>query len=95
VTQLAAKVKPDILVRDVNRKTMVSQPMVEKVDGWSLGPEGFAIEGMAVMVNDEAVAGFAIESLKTLDLVSVSRPLDEKTKVNRDTLTALGGMTRV
>jgi hypothetical protein len=94
-TQLAAKVEPDVLVGDVNGKTMASQPMVEKVDGRSLGPEGFTIEGLAVMVKNEAVAGFTIKSLETLDPVSVGRPLDKKTKVNRDTLTALGGMTRV
>jgi hypothetical protein len=95
VTQLTAKVESDILVRDINGKTMASQPMVEKVNGRSLGPEGFAIEGTAVMVNDEAVAGFVIESLKTSNPVSVGRPLDEKTKVDGDSLTAPEGMTRI
>jgi hypothetical protein len=74
---------------------MASQPTIEKVDWQGPGLEGFTIEGMAVMVNDEAVAGFAIESLKMVDPVSVNGPLNEKAEVNGDTLAALGGMTRI
>jgi hypothetical protein len=95
MTKLTAKVKMDILARDINRKTMTSQPMIEKVDWRVLGPECFTIEGMAVMVNDEAVASFTIEPLKMADVVTVSGLLNKKAEVNGDTLTTLGGMARI
>jgi hypothetical protein len=56
------------------------------------------MEGTAVSVNDEAVAGCIGELLKASDMGSVSRPLNEKPGVNGvdgDTLTTLEGMTRI
>jgi hypothetical protein len=94
-TQFTAKVEMDILAGDVNRKTMTSQPTIEKVDWLGLGLECFTIEGTAVMVNDEAVASFTIEPLKMADVVTVSRPLNKKAEVDGDTLTTLGGMARI
>jgi hypothetical protein len=37
MTQFTTKFKADILLGDVNAKTVASQPMIEKVDWW--GPE--------------------------------------------------------
>jgi hypothetical protein len=74
---------------------MLSQPTIEEVDRGAFVAEGFTVEGTTMMVNDKAIARFAIEAFQTIDPVTVIRLLDDEAKINRDALIAHGGMTGI
>jgi hypothetical protein len=60
--KVAALVEAHILVGDIGREAMLSQPTIEEVDRGAFVAEGFTVEGTTMMVNDKAIARFAIEA---------------------------------
>jgi hypothetical protein len=93
--KVATFVEAHILVGDIGREAMLSQPAIKKVDRRTFVTEGFTIEGTTVMVNNKAIARFAIEAFETIDTITIIRLLDDEAKINGDTLIAHGGMTGV
>jgi hypothetical protein len=94
-SKIATKVKANILIREVNRETMLGKPAIQKVNGRSLGTKSLTIQSATVMIRDKAITSFTIEALKTSNTSRVFGALDHETKVNRETLVACGSMARV
>jgi hypothetical protein len=67
-TEIATKVKANVFVREVDRKTMTGEPTIQKVDGWGLGAESLAIKGTAEVVDDQAVARFSASGLRVVGI---------------------------
>jgi hypothetical protein len=94
--EFATKIEANVAVRRGNRKTIQSQPRIQKLKGWSLGRETLAKEHAAKMIDDETIAGFTIETTKALDTRAVgTQILDDEAKIDRNALIALCSTARI
>ena len=58
--KVATKVKANVCVRGIGRETVLYKPAVKEGERRGLGAEGSAVEGPAVMIDDQTVAGLAM-----------------------------------
>jgi hypothetical protein len=73
MAEFAAKIKTNILVRNIRRKTMLGQPSVQEVNGRSLTVEGLPIQGTTEVVNNQAVTSLTMKTLETPNAIAVRR----------------------
>jgi hypothetical protein len=67
---------------------VLGEPPIQKVKWRSLGPEGFTKEGATEVINDQAIACLTIKALEAVNARAVGRALNNKAKINGDTLIA-------
>jgi hypothetical protein len=51
-TKFTAEIKTHELVGDIYGKAILSEPMIEEIDGRGLGPETFTVQGATEMIDD-------------------------------------------
>ena len=92
--EFTTKIHADVFVRVVDRETVLSKPTIEKINRRGLVGKAFAVQGAAVVVDDETVACLVIETLQATDARRINtRGLDKEAKVDRDALAASGSAT--
>ena len=77
-------VHTDILARAIGR--VASEPIDEPFHGRSFGRQRFTSQTAAVVVSDEHVAGFAIDTNKVMLALGVLAALGHESEINRQTL---------
>ena len=70
----------------------MSEPAVTEIEGWGLGTEAFTEEGTTIMVHNEAITSFTVESSQTLKTCGIFRLLHHKTEVDGNILVAAQSM---
>ena len=71
------------------------KPAVDEINRRLLGSKAFTVESPCVMVDNEAVASFAVETSETIEMLGDLRRLNEEAKIERKTLIGHGGATRI
>jgi hypothetical protein len=89
------KIKTDILVGNLRAQSIQRQPAIDEVNGRRFVTEHLPMQRATVMVSNQTVTSFAIQTHQTSETVTVSRFLHHKPKVNRNTLKAPRSMTRI
>ena len=94
-TKFTTKIKANVLVGSLDRKTVTSKPAIDEIDRRLLGGETFTVKSTTVMIDNKAIAGFTIETGETAETFHVLGRLDKEANIDGNTLIGHGGTTRV
>ena len=85
-TKFTTEIKSHIFVRNILGKAMLYKPTVKEIDGQSFGAKTFTIQHAAEMIGNEAITCFTINAFEAMETTRVRGALDNKAKINGNTL---------
>lgn len=95
LAKLTNKIKADIAVRNITGGSMLGKPVVDEASRWSFGLECLTVEGATMVIHNQTVTSFTINTLELLHAIRILRGLNKESKINGETLITLDITARV
>jgi hypothetical protein len=93
-TKFTAEIETNITIRGRSREAVKCEPSIEKINRWGFRSKTPTEKHTTEVIDQYAVTSLAMNATKSLDTVGIGRRvLDDKAKIDGDTLVALSSST--